>query len=522
MPDLVLAVDQGSSSSRCVALNSDLEPVAIASRPLAAAFPGVGRVEHDAGALLDGVRAVLAEALAMAGSGWDDVAGIGLAAQTETFVVWDRASGEPVHPAISWRDSRAAALCADLRRGGHEPAIVARTGLPLQPAFSAAKLAWLLDEVPGARRAAASGRLLFGDVNCWLTWRLSGGAVHATEPSMAARTMLFNLATGTWDPVMLDLFGVPEQMLPVIVPTTGPVACTDAAACGGQATIFASIGDQQAALFGQRCWREGMAKLSLGTGAFLWCNAGTALPPAAPAGVVASCAWQLAGQTTYALEGFVPNAGGITTWLRGLGVLGAGAWPLIRPGAVAATAGPWCVPAIFGLGTPHWAAGASALLGGLTAGSTGQDVAEAALLGVVHQIVDAIDAVRHGLPSPLLVLRADGGLSRNDSVLAAIADLSGVELERPAVTELSAWGAGALAAIGGGRYDLAALAGLPFASGRRVRPELPAAARADARAAWQAVLGSWLAAGQPGSGGQPGPCGGTATDQTAGQRGGRP
>ena len=337
MEGLILAVDQGSSSSRVVVLDGTLTPVAAASRPVSSGFPAPGRVEHDAVEITDGVLSCIGEALARAGAGWPDVAGIGLAAQTETFVVWDAGTGKPVAPAISWRDTRASGACARLRAAGHEAPVRARTGLPLEPAFSASKLRWLLDEVPGARRAAASGQLLFGDMGCWLTWQLSGG-VHVTDPSMACRTMLFDLAAGTWDQAMLDLFAVPAQMLPAITPTAGQIAVTDAAVCGGRAVISAIVGDQQAALFGQRCWTEGMAKLTLGTGAFLWCNSGQVPPESVPAGVVSTCAWQVGEATTYALEGFVPNAGAITTWLRQLGVLGAAEWPRIRPGALAGRA----------------------------------------------------------------------------------------------------------------------------------------------------------------------------------------
>jgi glycerol kinase len=493
VPAVILAVDQGSSSSRCVVLDRGLAPVAVASRPLASAFPAAGRVEHDAGEILGGVLGAIGDALASAGADWPDVAGIGLAAQTETFVVWDRATGQPVGPAISWRDTRASDACDRLRADGHEAGIRARTGLPLEPAFSASKLRWLLSEVPGAGRAAARGKLLFGDVNCWLTWQLSGGTAHVTDPSMASRTMLFDLASGTWDPAMLDLFVIPRQMLPDIVPTVGRLAVTDAGVCGGRATISASVGDQQAGLFGQRCWQEGMAKLTLGTGAFLWCHAGVSPPASVPPGVVATCAWQLGGETTYAMEGFVPNAGGVTTWLRQLGVLDPQAWPEIRAGALTRTGGPWCVPAIFGLGTPHWTPAASAQIGGLTAGSTWQDVAEAALIGVVQQIVDAMEAVRCGIGGPLGSVRTDGGLGRNDSVLQAIADLSGVQLERPASTEVTAWGAGALAGLGTGWYDSVALAGLPFEVALRVRPELPGPAREISRAAWHSTLAGWQA-----------------------------
>lgn len=495
-------------------LDAKLAPLAVASRPLDSAFPAPGRVEHDAGRILSGVLGAISDALAQAGAAWADVAGLGLAAQTETFVVWDRATGQPVYPAISWRDTRTSGACRKLRADGCEADIRARTGLPLEPAFSASKLRWLLAEVPGAHEAAARGALLFGDVNCWLIWQLSGGAVHVTDPSMAARTMLFNLASGDWDPVLLELFGIPARMLPAIAPTAGQFGHTDASVCGGRAAITASAGDQQAGLFGQRCWRAGMAKLTLGTGAFLWCQAGSRPPASPPAGVVSSCAWQLGSQASYALEGFVPNAGGVITWLRQLGVLASGAWPRIADGALSRPAGgPWCVPALFGLGTPHWAPLATAEIGGLTAESTGADVAEAALIGVVHQIVDAIDAVQAGLASPLRLIRVDGGLGRNDSVLQAIADLSGLRLDRPAAAEATALGAGALAGLGAGQWDLTALAALPFEPGRRVRPGLPELARQAARDAWRSVLagaaGRWPGApaaspGEPVTGAAPG------------------
>jgi glycerol kinase len=537
---VILAVDQGSSSSRAVVFDSALTPVAAASRPIASAFPAPGRVEHDAGEITDGVLSAIGEALARAGAGWPDVAGIGLAAQTETFVVWDTGTGRPVFPAISWRDTRASDACAELRAAGHEAGVRSRTGLPLEPAFSASKLRWLLDELPGARRAAAGGKLLFGDVGCWLTWQLTGGAVHVTDPSMASRTMLFNLAAGSWDAAMLDLFDVPAAMLPAIAPTAGRFAVTGAAACGGRATIGAIAGDQQAALFGQRCWQPGMTKLTLGTGAFLWCNAGTAPPVSAPAGVVSTCAWQVGDVVTYALEGFVPNAGAVTTWLRQLGVLGAGEWPLIRDDALSGRAagqpgqpsgepgragGPWCVPALFGLGTPSWTPLAVAEIGGLTADSTGEDIAEAAMLGVVHQIVDAVDAVRAGLANPPAVLGVDGGLARNDSVLQAIADLSGLRLERTAAAEVTALGAGALAGLGTGQWDEAALAALPFETDRNVLPGLAQSEAGTARTAWQRVLAGVLGGvpgGRPGDvpGGRPEHPG--AGPDRPGQAGGAP
>ena len=502
MPPVLLAVDQGSSSSRCVVFDGTLEPVAVASRPVASAFGTPGRVEHDPGEIADGVLGCLRGALAAAGADWPDVAGIGLAAQTETFVVWDAATGQPVYPAISWRDTRTADACEKLRAAGHEAVVRARTGLPLEAAFSASKLSWLLDELPGARTAADRGRLLFGDIGCWLTWRLSGGAAHVTDPSMASRTMLFNLARGCWDDSMVDLFGIPARMLPEVVPSAGRIAVTSASVCGGRAAIGAIVGDQQSALFGHRCLRAAMAKLTLGTGAFLWCNAGARPPQAAPTGVVSTCAWQIGDLTTYALEGFVPNAGSVTTWLRRLGVLSAHEWPVIRPGALTCPAdtAPWCLPALSGLGTPSWAPLAAATIGGLTADSTGADVAEAAMIGVAHQIVDAVDAVADGLAGPVGTLRVDGGLGRNNSVLQAIADLSGLCLERTASTEVTALGAGSMAALGTGLWDEAALASLPVRTDRTVRPCLPADRRDAARNAWRELLAEAMGvarAGQP-------------------------
>jgi glycerol kinase len=490
MSTVVLAIDQGSSSSRCVAFDARLEPVAVASRPIATSFPGPGRVEHDANEIADSVHWCLREALAGAEADWSDVAGIGLAAQTETFVVWDPATGRPAFPAISWRDTRTARWCDELRTAGYEADVRSRTGLPLEAAFTAPKLRWLLDEVPGAKEAAANGRLLFGDVCCWLIWRLTGGAAHVTDPSMTSRTMLFDLADGTWDRAMLDLFGIPEQMLPAITSTAGPFAATDSAICGGTATIGASLGDQQASLFGHGCVQAGQAKLTMGTGAFLWCNAGTSPPTSIPQGVVGTVAWRLGDQTSYALEGFVPNAGAVTSWLRQLGVLGADDWPAIRQGALADDSAPWCVPALFGLGTPSWHPVAVAEFGGLTADSAGADVAQAAMVGVAHQIVDAIEAVSAGLRSPLEVLRIDGGLGRNDSLLQAIADLSAVRLRRTASAEVTARGAGALAGVGSGLWDEAALPAMPAETGGGVEPALAEHDRDVARKAWMERLTS--------------------------------
>jgi glycerol kinase len=503
---VILAVDQGSSSSRCLVLSAaapgdesgrppGLAVLASASSDLATSLPRPGWVEHDPDEITLSVRRSIAAALAAAGASWAEVCAIGLAAQTETFIVWERGTGRPVYPAISWRDGRAADVC--LRLGARDDAaeIRRRTGLPLQSAFSAPKLRWLLDEIDGGQRRAAAGELLFGDVNCWLTWQLSDGTVHVTEPSMASRTMLFSLADLAWDPGLLDMFGIPADMLPEVRLTTGRIAKTAASVAGGVAPICATIGDQQAALFGQRCFDPGQAKLTLGTGAFLWCQAGAELPACPPDGVVASCAWQIDGKACFGLEGFVPNAGSVIPWLRGLGVLRDGAWPSIGDTALAravraGAGGLWCVPAVYGLGTPAWSGPAGADIIGLTATSTAADFAEAALLGVAHQIADAIDAVGAALPEPLRAIRVDGGMASNDSLLQAIADLCGAALERPSFAEATALGIGALAGLGAGAWDAAAIGSLlrrAAGESATAEPRLPASDRLTVRQSWRQV-----------------------------------
>ncbi|HSR83201.1 MAG TPA: FGGY family carbohydrate kinase [Streptosporangiaceae bacterium] len=516
MTPVILAVDQGSSSSRCLVLSASeqgghvgrppgLAVLGTASSDVATALPRPGWVEHDPDEITLSVRQSITAALTAADASWRDVCAIGLAAQTETFIVWERGTGRPVYPAISWRDSRAADVCRRLSARGDAAEIRRRSGLPLQSAFSAPKLRWLLDEIDGGQRRAAAGELLFGDVNTWLTWQLSGGTAHVAEPSMASRTMLFSLADLTWDPVLLELFGIPAPMLPDVYPTAGRLAMTDAGATGGVAPICATVGDQQAALFGQRCFDAGQAKLTLGTGAFLWCQAGADHPAVSPDGVVASCAWQIGEKACYGLEGFVPNAGSVVPWLRRLGVLPEGAWPSVGETALvraaqAGTGGVWCVPAVYGLGTPAWSGPARADIVGLTATSTAADVAEAALLGVAHQVADAIDAVGAALPEPPATIRVDGGMARNDSLLQAIADLGGAALERPSFAEATALGAGALAGLGAGAWDAAAVSDLlnrAAGDSARIRPGLSASDRASVRQSWrhvreQAVSG-WLA-----------------------------
>ena len=433
----------------------------------------------------------ISEALDRAGAGWPDVAGIGLAAQTETFVVWDAGTGKPVFPAISWRDTRAGDACAELRAAGHEAQVRSRTGLPLEPAFSAPKLRWLLDELPGARRAAAGGRLLFGDVGCWLDLaaerrrgarhrrrRWPAGPCCSTSPPAPGTRRCSTCSPS------------PARCCPPWRrPRAGSRSPMPRCAAGAPRSARSS-GTSRRRMFGQRCWTDGLAKLTLGTGAFLWCNAGQARRRRRQPG------WCPAAPGRSAMPPPTPSRASCPTPARSPPGCGGSAcsardeWPQIRPGALATWAGaPWCVPALFGLGTPAWTPLATAELGGLTADSTGEDVAEAALIGVVQQIADAVDAVRAGLAGPLDLLRVDGGLSRNESVLQAIADLTGLTLERTAAggghrarrrraRRARRWRSGTRRLWPACRSRLTA----PYG------PRLPRAGRDAARSAWRPLL----------------------------------
>jgi glycerol kinase len=484
----VLVVDQGSTSTRCLIYDEDLKQIAVAVQPVASNFLAEGLVEHDPEHLVAGVLAAIENAVLQAGIRWESISGLGLAAQTETFIVWDRRTGRAAHPAVSWRDSRAASLCEKLRSRGHEATIRLRTGLPLGSAFAAPKLRTLLDANPALRVKAKCGDLLFGDVNSWLIWKMSAGNAHLTDASMASRTMLYNLGEHRWDPELMQLFNVPGTMMPRVGPTIGKLAETDPVVCGFRLPIVVAIGDQQAGLFGQRCWSAGMVKLTLGTGAFLWANVGGQLPTTIPEGAVVSVAWDWPGERAYALEGFVPNAGSVVDWLRGIGILREGEWPTIRGDALRHPSPVWCVPALFGLGTPSWEPRHQAHLVGLTADSTADDIGEAALLGVAHQIADAIEALAQGGKYAMRLARVDGGLSANYSLLKAIADLTGLRLERSDEIEITARGTAMLAGLGLGWWSVSTLGGEH--SSTTIEPSLRVSdsSRQESRNHWHKIL----------------------------------
>ncbi len=437
MTALVLGLDQGTSSTRCVALDDELREHGASAVSLDSSFPRAGHVEQDPEAIAESARRAIAGALAAAGATAADVAALGIANQTETFVVWERATGRAVHPAIVWQDRRTDAACAELRSQGHEELIRERTGLELDAAFPATKLRWVLDHTPGA------GDLAYGDVASWLLHRLAG--VHVCDAGNAGRSLLCPLGGVDWDDELLALFGVPRAMLPPVVDSDrveGTLAGVP---------VRAVAGDQQASLFGLRCFEPGTAKVTLGTGAFVLAQAGHA-PPRPPAGILASCAWRRESTTSYALEGFIPTAGAAADWLARIGALPAG--PELD--ALLRAAGPGdpavvCVPALQGFGSPTWDAGARGALLGLSLGTTRGDLARAVVDGILHQVADAVDAMSEAVA--LDMLWVDGGLSRSDWIVQRLADILGLRVQRTARSDSTALGAATLAGLAAGVWD---------------------------------------------------------------------
>ena len=464
---LVLGLDQGTSSTRCVVLDEALVQRGMASVPVACSYPGPGLVEQDPEAL---VRSAV-EAIAGTGARPADVAALGIANQTETFVVWDRATGRAVHPAIVWQDRRTQDACQALAE--HADLVRERTGLELDATFPATKLRALLDDV-------GDGDLAYGDVASWLLFRLAG--VHVCDAGNAGRSLLCPLGGADWDDELLELFGIPRSLLPPIVDSDRIEAET-----ADGIRIAAAAGDQQASLFGLRCWERGSAKVTLGTGAFVLANAGDD-PPRPPDGILASCAWRRAGTTSYALEGFIPTAGAAVDWFARVGALPAGREldALLResePGVV-------CVPALQGFGSPSWDAAARGAVLGISLGTTRADLARAVVDGVLHQVADAVDAI-----GTLQTLRVDGGLSRSDWIAQRLADLAEVRVERTARPESTALGAATMAGLAAGVWD--SPDALPEIELDLVaEPALGSAERAAERERWAAareLAASWRA-----------------------------
>jgi glycerol kinase len=482
----VLALDQGTTSSRALVFDREGAVRGSAQQEFRQIFPQPGWVEHDATEIWATQSGVLHEALAKAGVGPRDIAAIGITNQRETTVLWDRRTGRPVANAIVWQDRRTAPFCDELRAAGHADMIARRTGLVLDAYFSGTKLRWLLDHVPGARARAEDGELAFGTIDSWLVWNLTGGREHVTDPSNASRTLLYDIHRGDWDDELLALFDVPRAVLPRLVPSSGVVATVP---LGGVDVPIAGIaGDQQAALFGQACHAPGLAKNTYGTGCFLLLNTGTRAV-ASQNNLLTTVAWERGGQRDYALEGSVFIGGAVVQWLRdGLKIIRTAADIGALAASVPDNGGVYLVPAFAGLGAPHWDAYARGAVFGLTRGATGGHLARAALEAIAFQSADVLAAMQKDAGLTLAELRVDGGATASDLLMQFQADLLGVPVVRPKVLETTALGAGYLAGLAVGYWTDAADVAANWRIDRCFEPAMPRDRVAELTAGWNKAV----------------------------------
>ena len=485
---VILALDQGTTSSRAIVFDQRGEIVALAQKEFRQIFPQPGWVEHDADEIWTSQISVAHEALAIARLSAKDVAAIGIANQRETTLLWDRATGKAVANAIVWQDRRTASVCEQLTAQGHADSIQQKTGLVIDAYFSATKLAWLLDNVPDCRRRAEAGELAFGTIDTWLAWKLSGGALHITDASNASRTMLFNIERGEWDEDLLAVFNVPRALLPDAKPSSAIYGTTDSELFSASIPIAGIAGDQQAALFGQMCLTPGMAKNTYGTGCFMLLNTGEKAV-ASTQKLLTTVAWNLNGRTRYALEGSVFVAGAIVQWLRdGLGIIRTSADVEALALSVPNNGGVYLVPALTGLGAPHWDPHARGAIFGLTRGSSAAHLARAALEGIAHQVADVLDAMQNDAAVKLTELRVDGGASQNNLLMQFQADLLGVPVIRPRVTETTALGAAYLAGLAAGFWRSIDEISGQWQPERIFQPQFSEQTRALHRQGWRDAL----------------------------------
>jgi glycerol kinase len=487
MTRFVLALDQGTTSSRSILFDHDGSIVATAQREFTQHFPQSGWVEHDAEEIWATQVATIAEVLARARATVADLAAVGITNQRETTVLWDRSSGRPVARAIVWQDRRTADLCARLKAAGHEPEVARRTGLLLDPYFSGTKLAWLLDSDPTLRRRAEQGELAFGTVDSWLAWKLSGGSQHITDATNASRTLLLDIRTGDWDEGMLDLLRIPRAVLPRVVPSSLRHGEAFAVLGGREVPLGGIAGDQQAALFGQACFRPGMAKNTYGTGCFVLMNTGRE-PQASTNRLLTTVAWQLDGHH-YALEGAVFIGGAVVQWLRdGLGFIEKSSEVEQLAATVPDSGGVYLVPAFTGLGSPHWDAYARGTMVGLSRGTTRAHIARAALEAIAFQSAEVLLAMQRDAGQPLVELRVDGGATANDLLMQFQADLLGVPVVRPKVTETTALGAAYLAGLAVGFWSSTDEVAANWQVDRRFEPAMARDAAAARLRQWERAV----------------------------------
>ena len=484
----ILALDQGTTSSRAIVFDHDGVIRAVAQKEFTQIFPATGWVEHDPGEIWASQIGVAVEALGRAQVRSKELAAIGITNQRETTIVWDRETGEPVYNAIVWQDRRTADYCQRLKSQGAGETIQAKTGLLIDAYFSASKIRWILDNVPGAQARADAGKLAFGTVDSWLVWKLTGRARHITDVSNASRTMLFNIHTLQWDDELLRLFGIPSSLLPE-VRSSSEIYGNVSGSLGIESVPIAGIaGDQQAALFGQMCREPGMSKNTYGTGCFLLQNIGTS-PKRSTQQLVTTVAWQIGGRTEYALEGSVFIGGAVVQWIRdGLGLIRTAAEIEALASKVNDNGGVYLVPAFAGLGAPHWDPYARGTLVGITRGTSSGHIARAALESIAYQVADLLDAMSVDAGVPLTELRVDGGAATNNMLMQFQADVLGVPVVRPAVTETTALGAAYLAGIAVGYWKSIDDVSGQWKVDRRFEPAMSRAAAVTLRERWNEAL----------------------------------
>ena len=479
--DSILAIDQGTTSTRAMIFDRNARPIAVAQQELPQIYPADGWVEHDPEEIWQATLAVCREALANAPA----VAAIGITNQRETTVLWERDSGKPLHNAIVWQDRRGAALCQKLEQAGHGAALGKITGLRLDPYFSASKIAWLLEKIPGARERAAAGDLAIGTIDTFLLWRLTGGKLHATDATNASRTMLFDIHRQEWSEEMLALFGVPRKLLPEVRDCSADYGTSEPSLFGRSVPILGIAGDQQAATVGQACFASGMIKSTYGTGCFVLLNTGD-IAPQSKNRLVTTIALRLSGKASYALEGSIFVAGAAVQWIRdGLGLVANAGETEAMAASLPGNSGVYLVPAFTGLGAPYWDPGARGAIFGLTRDVGRREIARAALEAVCYQTQDLMEAMAaDGAPKPT-ALRVDGGMTKNDWLMQFLADILDLPVERPVVTETTALGAAYLAGLRAGLWSSTQDIAKHWQRDRLFEPAMKAGERDRLYAGWK-------------------------------------
>ncbi len=492
----ILAIDCGTTSARAVIFDADLKILSFAQEEIPQHYPDSGWVEHDPWDLWAATAATARAAIEKEGLSSVEIAAIGITNQRETTVVWDRATGQPIHRAIVWQDRRTADLCQQLREAGHEEMITARTGLLLDPYFSASKIKWILDHTPDARARAARGELAFGTVDSWIIWNLTGGAVHATDATNAARTMLYNIRDSHWDAELCALFDIPMEMLPEVRDCAADYGVTRPDLFGREIAILGVAGDQQAAAIGQACFEPGMVKSTYGTGCFALLNTGADMVRSQNR-LLSTIAYRLEGVTSYALEGSIFNAGAVVQWLRdGLAIIRAAG----ETSGLAERADPSekvvLVPAFTGLGAPYWRPDCRGAILGLTRNSGPAEIAKAALESVGYQTRDLVDAMHADWQGGAEnILRVDGGMAANDWAMQFLADIIGAPVDRPQITETTALGAAYLAGLQAGICPKPADFAPQWALERRFEPQIPASDREARYEHWRRAVEATMVMG---------------------------